>query len=43
MSDSYTATKYKIMHDIKSEAKQLLPHKSHLIYVEKLEFCILPK
>lgn len=27
MSDSYTATKYKITPDIKSEAKQLLPCK----------------
>lgn len=43
MSDSYMATKYKIMPVIKSEAKQLLPCKSHLIYVQKLEFFTLSK
>lgn len=37
------ATKYKITPVIKSEAKQLLPYKSHLIYVQKLEFFTLSK
>ena len=44
-SDSYTAMKYKIMHDNKKRVKQnnFLHIKSHLIYAETLEFFILSK